>query len=250
MISTTGSEPASVSAPGGRVSKMLIDLFMKRATVAVLDDVAELYRLVTLEGPGLRDIAWVPGAQIQFPMAGSVLAVRTYTPIEWNAQAGRLVILAYLHGCGPGSAWLSGLVPGEQCDFYGPRKSIDARALPGELAVFGDETSIGLGCALARQDPRKVVSLYLEIGDVVSAERIIADLGIENVTLFAKLEDEAHLVQMGEVLAPLVNRGTSFVLTGKAGTIQRQRQALRKLGVSSNRIAAKAFWATGKQGLD
>lgn len=42
-------------ATGGPVSKVLIDLFMKRATVVAIDEVADRYRLVTLEGFVLRE---------------------------------------------------------------------------------------------------------------------------------------------------------------------------------------------------
>jgi NADPH-dependent ferric siderophore reductase len=40
------------------------------------------------------------------------------------------------------------------------------------------------------------------------------------------------------------------VLTGNASSIQQLRQHLRKLDVPARRVIAKAYWATGKVGLD
>ena len=51
-------------------------------------------------------------------------------------------------------------------------------------------------------------------------------------------------------LATLAAGGTGFVLTGKAGTVQRLRQRLKRLAVPASRIATKAYWAPGKTGLD
>ena len=40
------------------------------------------------------------------------------------------------------------------------------------------------------------------------------------------------------------------MLTGKAGTVQRLRQRLKRLAVPASRIATTAYWAPGKTGLD
>jgi hypothetical protein len=55
---------------------------------------------------------------------------------------------------------------------------------------------------------------------------------------------------MEATLPELIKAGASFVLTGKAGTIQRLRQRLKQHNVASRRIVTKAYWAPGKIGLD
>jgi hypothetical protein len=50
----------------------------------------------------------------------------------------------YAHGVGAGSGWVRDVKPGDECDVFGPRNSIDVRPASGPLAVFGDETSIDL----------------------------------------------------------------------------------------------------------
>ena len=57
-------------------------------------------------------------------------------------------ILVYVHGDGPGSTWAERVRAGEECEMLGPRNSLDARHSSGALAVFGDETALGLAHAL------------------------------------------------------------------------------------------------------
>ncbi|PZR86801.1 MAG: siderophore-interacting protein [Stutzerimonas stutzeri] len=245
---TNAGSGAGAKAPG-RLSKALIGLFMKRATVVAIDDVADRFRLVTLEGAALRGVAWIPGQKVQIAI-GSAFVARTYTPIELDSAAGRARILGYGHGDGPGSAWLTGLNVGDECDLFGPRNSLAVHQLIGPLAVFGDETSIGVAYALARQDRARAISCYFEVGEVAGAERVGTRLDLENVTLFAQRGDDTHLAQLESVLLNLVEAGASFVLTGKAGTVQWLRQELKRRGVSANRVATKAYWAPRKTGLD
>lgn len=58
-------------------------------------------------------------------------------------------------------------------------------------------------------------------------------------------EPVRHLLHRGAGAEPL-----SFVLTGKASTIQRQRRVLKDCGVPGARILAKTYWAAGKKGRD
>lgn len=246
MTVTARAEPRTTKTPG-RFSKALLGLFMKRATVAAVEDVADRFRLVTLEGAALRGVTWTPGQKIQVAM-GSAFANRTYTPIRWDAAAGSTRILGYAHGEGPGSAWLRALRVGDECDVFGPRTSLDSSRTTAPLAVFGDETSIGLACALTSIDP--LVRCCFEVGDAGSSGQVLARLGLAGATLVTRRDDDAHLGEMEAALGTAMASGASFVLTGKAGTIQRLRQTLLWEGVTPARILTKAYWAPGKQGLD
>lgn len=248
MTRAAGPQAGAEKAPG-RLSKAITSLFMKRATVAAIDDVADRFRLVTLEGDALQDVAWTPGQKIQIAM-GSAFVARTYTPIEWDADAGRTRLLGYAHGEGPGSVWLRGLAVGDESDLFGPRTSLDARNLRGPLALFGDETSIGVAYALARQDRARSVRCYFEVSDMASAEQAGAALDLGNITIFERRGDDTHLAQMEAVLPELADAGVSFALTGKAGTVQRLRHDLKRQVVASSRVVTKAYWAPGKAGLD
>ena len=242
------SDHSAARAPG-RLSKALLGLFMKRATVTAIEDVAKGFRLVTLKAAALEGASWVPGSKIQVAM-GSAFVARTYTPMSLDAAAGSTRILGYAQGGGPGSAWLRGLRAGEDCDIFGPRSSLDPDSARSPLAVFGDETSIGLAHALASTNRLDPMNCCFEVSDVRSVHRILAFLGLEGATLVAKREEDAHLSDMEAALGPPIAAGGSLVLTGKASTIQRLRQNLRWEGVSTARILAKAYWSPGKRGFD
>lgn len=248
MLPMESPERPVAKAPG-RIGQALIRLLMKRATVTASERLADGFRLITLEGPALEGIAWTPGQKIQIAM-GSAFTARTYTPIEWNPGTGRACILGHVHGDGPGSSWVRDVAPGAMCDIFGPRGSLDAGRMHGPLAVFGDETSIGLAHALAYQTPGRVVAGYFEVGDVECSCRVAEQLGLDRVALFARAADDAHVGEMELRLATLAAGGTGFVLTGKASTVQRLRQRLKRLAVPPSRIATKAYWAPGKVGMD
>jgi NADPH-dependent ferric siderophore reductase len=149
-----------------------------------------------------------------------------------------------------GSAWILGVEPGDECDLFGPRASLDVRQTTGPLAIFGDETSIGLAYALARHDPARSVACHFEVGNVESCKQVVARLGIGDTVLFARSDDDAHLAALEATLPALIATGASFVLTGKAGTIQQLRQSLKRQAVGTKQIVTKAYWAPGKVGLD
>jgi NADPH-dependent ferric siderophore reductase len=244
-----GSPEHPTSKASGRLSKALQRLFMKHATVVAIEQLTDRFRLITLEGSALKGVAWTPGQKIQIAM-GSAFVARTYTPIEWDAAAGRTRILGYAHGDGPGSAWLLALKPGDECNIFGPRSSLDVSRAAGPLAVFGDETSIGLAYALTHQDRTWPVACCFEVGDIGSAGEVVARLGIGDAALFVRKWDDAHLEEMKAALPALVATGASFALTGKAGTIQQLRQCLKRPPGLTRHIASKAYWAPGKAGLD
>ncbi|MBN4683880.1 siderophore-interacting protein, partial [Pandoraea nosoerga] len=112
---------------------------------------------------------------------------------------------------GPGSSWVRDVAPGAMCDIFGPRGSLDAGRMHGPLAVFGDETSIGLAHALAYQTPGRVVAGYFEVGDVEGSCRVAEQLGLDRVALFARAADDAHVGEMELRLATLAAGGTGFV---------------------------------------
>ncbi|WP_291780346.1 hypothetical protein [Luteibacter sp.] len=58
------------------------------------------FRLITLGGDALKQVAWTPGDKLQLMFGGWMQ--RTYTPIEWDALKGRTRLLAFIHGDSPG----------------------------------------------------------------------------------------------------------------------------------------------------
>jgi NADPH-dependent ferric siderophore reductase len=238
-----------VSNARGRLNEVLRRILMREATVTACEPVAAQFRLITLEGPALREVAWIPGQKVQIAMSGPFVT-RTYTPIEWDAVAGSTRILGYMHGDGPGSAWVRNMKPGAKCDVFGPRRSIDVSDVPGTLALFGDETSMGLAFALQNEDRARTIRCYFEVTDLESSRLVITRLPLVHAELFSRTKDEVHLERMEAAFRALVDSDATFVLTGKVSTIQRLKRVLKRHDVPARRVVTKAYWAPGKAGLD
>lgn len=239
----------STAKEPGRMGRTLIRLLMRRAMVVANEALGDRFRLITLDGADFWGVEWIPGQKIQIAM-GSAFVTRTYTPIDWDA-AGRLRILGYVHGNGPGSAWVAGVRPGDECDILGPRASLDVSRIDGPIALYGDETSIGLAYAAIHAAASRPVVCHFEVDDAQAAGKVVAKLGIAAATtLYERRPDDDHIADMQESLAARIAADASFVLTGKAGTIQRLRQSLKQRAVPAAHIVTKAYWAPGKTGLD
>lgn len=242
---TTNTTPRQT----GGFSKALLRLFMKRAVIVAAENLAGQFYLLTLESPAFKRVAWQPGQKVQIAM-GSAFVTRTFTPVEWDAATGRTRLLGYAHGTGPGSDWLRGARKNDECDVFGPRASLDTRAIAGPVVVFGDETSIGLACSLRNLHQAEAVHSFLETDDADSVSAVAAHLGIGGLHLSQRTAGDAHLHSIAEQLAALAATDATFLLTGKAQSIQQLHRRLKSTGVPAARILAKAYWAPGKTGLD
>ncbi len=118
-------------------------LLMRSARVSAVDAPMPRFRLIELQGEALKDCAWRPGHKIQIKLDGG-LATRTYTPIRWTETHGTALILAYIPGHGPGSAWARAAERGDERHLLGPRRSMELDDLVDACVMFGDETSFGL----------------------------------------------------------------------------------------------------------
>jgi ferric-chelate reductase (NADPH) len=230
----------------GIIGKALIKLMMRDARVSASEALGSRFRLITLEGEELRNVAWTAGEKIQVSL-GSAFTNRTYTPFNWDAAAGTTQILVFAHGDGPGSDWARNLKTGDRCHVFGPRRSLDTGALPDDLTVFGDETSIAIVKALQDARGRGVTRAALEVDSINEVEPVITALALKNTQLIERARHES-LIRAVESQAGDLDGG--FVLTGKAQSIHNVRGDLRALGISPRNIMTKAYWAPGKRGLE
>lgn len=259
---TSPSQPIADAAPQpGRIARTLQSWFMHPARVAAVETLSLNFRLITLEGAALKDAAWTLGQKLQVAM-GTGMTTRTYTPIFWDATAGRTQLLAYLHDQGaapdaaPGSRWAAGLTAGADCRVFGPRRSLDlsdpgSSGRGGPVVVFGDETSFALAASLGPRSGEDDAPAHLfEVSDVAEARQVLARMGLDGARVIGRQAGDAHLAVAEAELTRLAARRACFALTGKASSIQRMSRALKMVGVPAARIRAKAYWAPGKTGLD
>ncbi|RYE98253.1 MAG: siderophore-interacting protein [Oxalobacteraceae bacterium] len=235
-------------ATTGALSRAVARMIARRATIIATEKLTDELVAITLEATGFRGVTWTPGEKVQIAM-NSVFDTRTYTPIEWDADRGRTRILGFLHGIGPGCVWLRNAKVGDTCDVLGPRHSLNVCKLEGPIAFFGDETSMALAYALSRE--RGTFCFYHFEADDAGSTRLIAEQwGLDEVNVVARTAGESHLYKLEAALPSLAEKGATFILTGKAHTIQRLKVGLRGLDVPARRAISKAYWAPGKIGLD
>lgn len=249
-MSDTGGRDA-VRKPTGRLEGALSKLFTRSATVREARTVAQNFRLLTLSGPALQNVSWVPGQKVQLMLGGWVQ--RTYTPFSWDSARGETQLLAYAHGPYPGSEWSRSLATGEACSIFGPRSSLDLNAIGRPAVLFGDETSFGLAHALRHTPSRAdAVHIVLEVTALDAAQTALDAIGVAGCQLVQRTADDGHLAQVEQVVARLHEQHSpeSWVLSGKAPSIQRVTRRLRELDVPRRRIQTKAYWSPGKVGLD
>jgi len=88
-----------------------------------------------------------------------------------------------------------------------------------------------------------------EVTSVEESRQVLQALGLV-AALLSRASDDAHLVQADAHLPAWAAQNCAFVLTGRSSFVQRMGRKLKALGIPSNRIAAKAYWAPGRKGLD
>jgi NADPH-dependent ferric siderophore reductase len=214
--------------------------FFRSAEVTAVREVGSKMRLVDFAGADLRGVEWTPGDKVQVFIGAE--GMRTYTPLRWDRENGVTTFLLYVHSAStPGAAWAAKLRAGDRCQFFGPRRSIAFPELADHVVLVGDETSFAAACALRDVRP----STYIFEVDNDARETLDA-VGLADAITIKRRPNGAHLDELAErVKAELEAKLTaSLAMTGRAQTIQRLRETVRRPGKT------KAYWSVGKAGLD
>lgn len=247
---STDPLPPSPTPRRGGLTQALGRMFMKEAVVADAKDVGGGFHVIDLESPQFRAVTWSPGQKVQIAVAPP-FTYRTYTPIEWDGGRGRTRIIAYAHGAGPGSDWARQTRAGDTCEVFGPRASLSVGGVARPALLFGDETSFGVAAALQQHAADGALRCVFEVNsaDTIRSVLDLDSFGISNAVLLDRTPADAHLEAI-EGLGLAAAQGMTFILTGKATSIQRVRAMLKRHGVPGTRMLTKAYWSPGKKGLD
>ena len=170
-------EPSNAAAMTG-LARRLADLagsaMFDTARVSGRTDLPGGFVEVELTAEAFRKVTWVPGAKLQLRPRRGALALRTYTPVSWDAGRGATRLVANPHGDGPAAQWFRQAVAGDTCEVFGPRRSIDLRGLAGPVVFVGDESSVALACAL--RTVTGDASYVFEAGDPGGLPGVLAGL--------------------------------------------------------------------------
>ncbi|WBP92558.1 siderophore-interacting protein [Mycolicibacterium neoaurum] len=233
-----------------RLSDLAADVLFTSVRVTEVTELTPKFLKVSLGCDAFTRAHWTPGDKLQLrPRRGS-LAMRTYTPINWNPDEGTTDVVAYRHGDGPAVRWFDNAVAGVDAEIFGPSKSLDLSDTVTHTVFVGDETSIGLAYALQQLNPNGVF-LY-EAHEPEQMSNALAALGIDaDSHILRKSADRRELLDHLFEAAAIGRTGASvdIVVTGDAATVNAVRRGLKARPDLALRIKARAYWASGRTGL-
>jgi len=240
-----------VASIASRLIDMAGSAFLSGAEVTDVSRPGEHFVGVELRSPAFRSAKWSPGTKVQIrPERGSA-ALRTYTPIYWDADEGRTGLLAFVHGDGPADTWFGQVGAGARIELTGPRRSLDGPA-PGERIVFvGDESSVALACAFHRAGAD--AAYLFEASDPGALPATLAGLGTapDAVVVGRPAQpDRAALLDRLRELTAAEAGAYRLVVTGDAATVLAVRRGVRNFPRPPAKVTGKAYWAAGRRGLD
>jgi ferric-chelate reductase (NADPH) len=225
--------------------------FLPQATVYAVDIISDQFRLITLSSEKFKDAAMQPAAKVRLN-AGN-WEMRAYTPLSLDSVAGRVQILAYLHGEGPGSTWARSAVPGDLTHIMGLQESLDLDELSQPAVFFGDETSFAAAKTLqSHLAPGNATRFVFEVSSIAISQPVVDRLALREVQFHERQSADEHIPLVTQsIQEALRNIATPhLVLTGNGRSIQAIRAGLRTGDASLIDYRVKAYWAPGKMGLE
>lgn len=228
-----------------RLADLATGMLLTTAQVTGVTRLSPRFVQVELQAEAFGTHSWTPGAKLQIRPRRGTLGMRTYTPTSWDRERGTTRLIAFTHGEGPAADWFREVAAGDACEVFGPRGSIDLRGLSDRVVFVGDESSVGLACALTEVTTE--VRHVFEATDPAELTDVLAGLGLAGkATVVPRREDRAELIQEAQESAGPFH----LVLTGDAATVHAVRRAARRWPHLASSTKARAYWAKGRTGLD
>ncbi len=208
-----------------------------------VDDVLALspqLLLLRLRGSVLHRLEWTPGDKIKLHVGDG--AMRSYTPARVDPEQGTMEIAVHLHGSGLASAWAESLRSGDTVSFMGPARSMPPLREAAPWAVFlGDETAIGLACALVDAHGATTEILGAVELDVLDVPAVQA-LGLSLDAVPRQGEHGRALIDWLAHTALPPGPGVAW-LSGEANAVLALRIALLERGLDRSQLCIKPYWS-------
>lgn len=176
---------------------------------------------------------------------GSRPALRTFTPLRIDNDAGRLDLEIVRHPGGAVSEWAESVQPGAPAAISGPGRGYDHPSAAEQLIVLADETALPAAIQVAETAPDEVaVHLHIEVISA-AARRDIQLPDRHTVDWFVTPPGQTpggRLVETVQTLGPL-DGDTSIWAAGEASAMQAIRTHLfDALGVERRRATVRGYW--------
>lgn len=216
----------------------------------------DVLRTLTVEQPAasVRFVVPWPDTELELPQWNgneflladtSRPALRTFTPLRPDNEAGRLDLEIVRHPGGAVSQWAESADVGDEAAISGPGVGYEFPADADRLLVLGDETAIPAIRQLVEMAPDSL-TLLVRVEVVDAAARI-------ELSPRADHEVRWHVTPEGRIPGGLLaetveaigglSDGTDVWAAGEASSMQRIRNHLFKtLGVERSRATVRGYW--------
>jgi NADPH-dependent ferric siderophore reductase len=239
---------AMVGRPGGP----LADASLWSLRVREVDDIAEDYRRVTFDGPGLDGFSFHPGQDLmmRIPTDGGETVNRRYTIRAADAAEGTVTVDMVVHGDGPGAFWAAKAAPGDALDAIGPRGKVWLDEDAAWHLFIGDETALpGMAVMVESLAPTTPAIVVAELSELASGHepRVRGDQDV-SITWIERGDTEPGKPQRLVAAAAEVElpdgRGHAYV-SGEMKVVREVAQVLASRGLRGPAVSAKAYWRRG-----
>ncbi|MFD9697452.1 siderophore-interacting protein, partial [Lentzea sp. NPDC059081] len=223
---------------GTRLADLAGAAVLTAAEVVAVDRIDERFVLVELHSPAFGSATWAAGAKLQIRPRRGTLAMRTYTPVDWDTGQSRTRLLAYTHGDGPAADWFRAVEPGTTAELMGPRRSISPPANGERVVLVGDETSIALAVALQGTGARIATVFEAQRPDLVPAVLDHVGLKTDSVEVVASAGGQDRTALLDRVRAAVagVAGPCHFGVEGEAATMSTAPRGGHKRGAQHPRV--------------
>jgi NADPH-dependent ferric siderophore reductase len=234
--------------------KRLIDAAMVAGTVVAVADATPRMRWITLGGPAVARLSWIPGqhVRVQVGVGSGVLdrlfgALRTYS--VWDRVDDGLRLCVLDHGDGPGSLWGRDAQVGDRVVLMRPEGNLVLRPGPYHLFVGEETASVAFGPMMRALPDPDTVRAVIEVDD--ESDRLPLPDGVAwTFRRGTSAASSESLVKAVRALDLPTEPGVAYV-AGEARTIQSVRAHLvQDRGWPRRSVVTKPFWTPGRTGLD
>ena len=181
---------------------------------------------------------------------GSRPAIRTLTPVRFDADALELDVEIVLHGAGPLSTWAASARPGAHLAVAGTGRgyTVDPDGL--DVLLAGDESAVpAIGLLLGALPPEAAVRVIVEVADLVARVELPAHPGLTEQWIVATPEAPPGDALVAAVVAAELGPDVRVWAAGEAAAVWRIRKHLfDAVGLPRSRAVVRGYWKVGRGG--
>lgn len=250
------------SASSFRLERQPLDLRFRRATLAARTWETSTYVRVRLEGEDLRGFTslgsddhmrlFFPGDDVDDVETMRQSPSREYTPLAWDADAGRLEVEFAVHGdAGIAAPWAATAPLGSVIGVGGPRGSMIVSGRPDAWFLAGDETAVpAIRRFAALMDESATGRILIEVTDAAHALPVAAPAGVS--VAFVHRGDAFPGTALADALDELSEADRpagdvfGFVAAEQGVVKAGRRLLLERWGLASDQVVVKGYWKRGE----